>query len=146
MREQRAAGWAWSQPGVPQAPPSHLQVSPSAASSLAGLKAYLLPLAELGQKNEKSPLALHSAGKRPSWGWGWGSVRKGGGGEISGWVGHGPGCIQLGVPLPRPSRADPGFKARIQEPEALAPSPVVPGPSRSMEWVPDGARSRSLSS
>ena len=24
---------------------------------------------ELGQKNEKSPLALHSAGKRPSWGW-----------------------------------------------------------------------------
>ena len=79
-REQRAAGWVWSQPGVPKAPPSRLQVSPSAASSLAGLKVHLLPLVGLGQKNEKSPLlALHSAGKRPSWGGG----RSGQAGEVS---------------------------------------------------------------
>lgn len=63
---------------MPQAPPSRLQVSPSAASSLAGLKAHLLPLAGLGQKNEKSPLAIHSAGKRPSWGGG----RSGKAGEV----------------------------------------------------------------
>ena len=78
-REQRAAGWVWSLPGVPQAPPSRLKVSLSTGSSLAGLKAHLLPLAGLGQKNEKSPLALHSAGKRPSWG----GDRSGQAGEVS---------------------------------------------------------------
>ena len=49
------------------------------ACELTGLKAHLLPLAGLGQKNEKSPLALHSAGKRPSWGGG----RSGQAGEVS---------------------------------------------------------------
>ncbi|MXQ86765.1 hypothetical protein E5288_WYG013060 [Bos mutus] len=48
-------------------------------SVAVGLKAHLLPLAGLGQKNEKSPLALHSAGKRPSWG----GDRSGQAGELS---------------------------------------------------------------
>ena len=46
-------------------------------------------------------------------------------------MGPGPGCIQLGGPLLRPSPAGPGLRAGTQEAGALAPSPVVPGPSRS---------------
>lgn len=54
-----------------------LSLSSAGASSLAGLRPHLLPSAGLGQQNERSPLALHPAGKGPSLAWG--SMGKGGG-------------------------------------------------------------------
>lgn len=48
-------------------------------------EAALTAPAGLGQENERSSLALHSAGKGPSLGWGLGQERWGG--ELSGRVG-----------------------------------------------------------
>lgn len=62
-----------------------------------------------------------------------GQLGLGVGQERRGRGGLGQDWIQAGVPLPSPSSAGPGFRARTQEPGALAPSPMVPRPSRSTD-------------
>lgn len=101
------------------------------------------------QENERTSLALYSAGKGSSLGWVLGQER-GGEGKLSGRVGPelGMNAGRRFVPLPSPSPPSLGFRARTQEPRAFAPRPMVLRPPRStdcssisssLEWVPDGA-------
>ena len=84
----------------------------------ARLRARLLPSAGLGQKNERSPLALHSAGKGPAWAGGWSGK--------AGERGSGPGLDTGRCPPSKPLPSWPRVQSKDSGTWGLSAQPHVP--------------------